>query len=354
MIILDIILNYILVIIYDSFIALILVLFLLFLFKIKDSNIRILFFFIPLIKPFLIILEDFNLNKLYLTSRPIVLGFRLPSPNTILNRIDNIDNSPIYYSKINLLIILAIIISILLILIMRWINIYLLYKRIAYEEKVSKNDIPDVYSIINNYAKKINIKVPEVNLTHRNFFTPFVIGIKRNTVVLSPRLIDNLTKIEMEIIIQHELAHIKRKDNLISWIALIFRDLLFFNPIAHISYHLIKFEQEKASDKLVMKSSKLSVSEIVQNIISIILKIKELKSNQKMNYLLAQNSPFILFKIMKFKLISFRIKSIIYSNPKKNHISTFPKILTYLLFILLLFIQIILIIKLNNDFIFLR
>jgi len=326
----------------------------LFLFRIKDSNIRILFFFIPLIKPFLIILEDPDLNKTFFDSRQVIFGFRLPGPHTIFERKDSIENSPIFYSNLNTLIISALIIFILLILILRWVNIYLLYKRIAYEEKVSENDLPEVYSIINSYAKKIAIKAPSVNLTHSNFLTPFVIGIKRNIVVLSPKLIDNLTKTEMEIIIQHELNHIKRKDNLVSWIALIFKDLLFFNPIAHIAYHLIKFEQEKACDKLVLKSSNLGANEIAQNIISVILKIKALRGSQKINYLLAQNSPFTLLKIINFKLISLRIKSIISSDSKRIQMRPFPKILTYILFGLLLFIQIVLIIKINNNIVFLR
>ena len=49
--------GYILPMVYDSLITLLLVLFFLFIFRIKDSNIRILFFFLPLIKSFLIILK---------------------------------------------------------------------------------------------------------------------------------------------------------------------------------------------------------------------------------------------------------------------------------------------------------
>ena len=354
MIILHTILSYFIIIIYDSSIALSLILLILFLFRIRDSNIRILFFFIPLIKPIFIILEEPDLNEVYLTSRPIVFGFRLISPNTILQRIDNIENSPIYYSKLNFSIIISLMISIFIILIIRWIIIYLLHKKIAYGEKFPKKDISEIYSIVNSYSKKLNINVPAINLTHDNFFTPFVIGVKRSIVVLSPMLIEYLTKTEMKIIIQHELSHIKRKDNLISWIALIFRDLLFFNPIAHISYHLIKFEQEKACDKLVMNASNLTAKEIARNILGIILKIQELKNNQKINYLLAQNSPFTLLKIINYKIISLRINSIISNNPKKNYMKTFLKTLSYILFLLLFFIQIILIIKVNNNFIFLR
>ena len=57
-----------------------------------------------------------------------------------------------------------------------------------------------------------------------------------------------------EILIRHELSHIRRKDNLIGWVSLIFRDLNFFNPFGYIAYYLIRSEQEKACDGLVAKS----------------------------------------------------------------------------------------------------
>ena len=46
---LDVLVRYVLPIIYNSFVVLVLILFFLFIFRIKDSNIRILFFFLPLV-----------------------------------------------------------------------------------------------------------------------------------------------------------------------------------------------------------------------------------------------------------------------------------------------------------------
>ena len=143
----EILINYILPIIYNSFVSLILVLFFLFIFRIKDSNIRILFLFLPLIKPFLIIIEKINLNEEFFKYRPGVLGFRLPSPNTIINRIDSFHKSPINFSNMNYLIMTLIISSIIFALIIRWINLYLFYKNLSYEEKVERKDVPDIFNI---------------------------------------------------------------------------------------------------------------------------------------------------------------------------------------------------------------
>ncbi|GAI38615.1 unnamed protein product, partial [marine sediment metagenome] len=138
--------------------------------------------------------------------------------------------------------------------------------------------IPGIYAIIDDYIQKMKTKAPYVSLTHRHYFSPFIIGIKNFALVLSPKLIDVLNTGEKEVLIQHELSHIKRNDNLIGWIALILRDLLFFNPFSYIAYSLIKSEQEKDSDKLVVKYSGKPVKKIAKNILNATLKIKSIST----------------------------------------------------------------------------
>ncbi len=81
---LNILAYYFLPIIYDSFIALTLALIFLFIFRIKDPNIRILFFSLPLIKPFLIIIERIDVNKIYFQYFKSTFGLRFPDPLSIL------------------------------------------------------------------------------------------------------------------------------------------------------------------------------------------------------------------------------------------------------------------------------
>ena len=351
----EILINYILPIIYNSSISLILVLFILFIFRIKDSNIRILFLFLPLIKPFLIIIEKINLNEEFFKYRPGVLGIRLPSPNTIINRIDSFHKSPVSFSNMNYLIMTLIISSIIFALIIRWINLYLFYKNLSYEEKVERKDVTDIFNIIDKFIEKISIKYPSISLTHKKFFSPFIIGIKNYTLVLSPNLLDKLSTGEKETLIHHELSHVKRKDNLISWIALILRDLLFFNPVAYIAYYLIRVEQEKGSDKLVLIYSKKQPKEIAKNILNIILKIKSFHLDKlKIKNNIYQGASFL--PLIKFNqiLIKDRINSLIKTKPNKVHCHIIFKITMSALFIILLLVQIILIAKVGNTFVFLR
>ncbi len=355
MVFLEILTSYILPIIYDSFVSLVLVLFLLFIFRIKDSNIRILFFFLPLIKPFIIIIEKIDKTYHPPVSQPVSFmgAFRLPDPNNIINTFKEFERGPAVFSDINYLVLFLIIISIITILIIKWITLYLFYRNLAYEDIVGRKDVPEIYAIIDNYIQKTKTKAPYVSLTHRNYFSPFIVGIKNFALVLSPKLMDVLNTGEKEVLIQHELSHIKRNDNLIGWIALILRDLLFFNPFSYIAYSLIKIEQDKDSDKLVVKYSGKPVKKIAKNILNIILKIRSI-STLKPDYQPGQSFQFTPHSLFSQVRLKNRINSILKTNPTKIYSRIFPKILMYILFLTLLIIQLMFVIKINNFYIFLR
>jgi len=352
MVFLEILVNYILPIIYNSFVSLVLVLFFLFIFRIKDSNIRILFFFLLLIKPFIVIAEKIDIDKIYFQTQLKTYGLRIPDPNNIF-KFRLLDRGPEVFSTINYLIVFLIFISIILILIIRWVILFLFYKNLACEDKVGRKDVPEIYNIIDNYIKKIKIKSPDVSLTHRNYFSPFVVGVRNCTIVLSPNLIEKLNRDEKEILIQHELSHIKRKDNLISWVALILRDLLFFNPFAYVAYYLIKTEQEKGSDKLVVKYSGKSSKEISKNILNVIIKIRSILTSKPISEP-AQSFAFLLLSLFNQIKLKNRINSIFKTDPAKIYSSIFPKILMYILFLVTLYIQLLFIIKIDDLLIFLR
>jgi len=346
--------DYIIVIIYDSFICLVIVLLIFYIFKIKDTNIKILFLFLPLIKPFLVITEDFNLNHDFFNKRTGVFGLRFITPNLFLNRLDTLDRSPIDYSNISSLVVIILLSSIFIVLLFRWLNLYIFYKRLAYSDVVSKKEIPYLYEIIDNYSDRMELKPPTISLTHENLSSPFVIGIKKHTMVLTPLLIENLSSDETKVLLLHELSHIKRKDNLIGWLALIFKDLLFFNPFAYIAYYLIKFEQEKGSDKLVCKFLNYDKKEIAKHTINLIIKIKNIRINKKIATISSMYSQYTPFQRINFQILSLRINSILAFNPLKIEMRLLPRLVMFLLFFLILFIQILFIININDLFILLR
>jgi len=353
---LEIIISYILPAIYTSAVSLVLVLLFLFIFRIKDSNIRILFFFIPLAKPFLVIAEKFDFvfkYSEYFQHNPFAAFIRFPDPANIIKSFEIFESGPLVISNINYLILFIAAIIIIMVLIARWVNLLFFYRRLAYEERVGRRDVPELYKIIDKYTDKIKLDTPVVSLTHRDFYSPFVAGIKNYTMVLSPTLIENLSPDERETLIQHELSHIKRGDNLIGWVSLILRDLSFYNPFAYIAYMLIREEQEKDSDKLMVKYSGKSKKEISKNILGIILKLNSITA-KKLGMDAPYTSTFSPFSFINHIKIKNRIRSISRANPERIYSRFLPRVLMYLAFALLLVIQFVLIFKIDNLLISLR
>ena len=280
-------------------------------------------------------------------------AFRFPDPNNIINTFKEFERGPVVFSDINYLVLLLIATSIFTALITRWILLYLSYRKLAYEDIVSRKEVPEIYAVIDDYTKKTKVKAPYISLTHKHYFSPFIIGIKNIALVLSPRLMDILSTDEKEVLIQHELSHIKRNDNIIGWIALILRDLLFFNPFSYIAYSFIKSEQDKDSDKLVVRYTGKPVKKIAKNILNIILKMKSI-STLKPPPQPAQGSQFTPRSLFSQIRLRNRINSILKTDPDKIYSRIFPKILMCVLFLILLIIQIMFVVKINNFYIFLR
>jgi len=348
---LEILIDYIIPVIYSSFSGLVIVLFVLFIFRIKDSNIRILFFFLPLIKPFIVIAE--KMDKTYSQIEPITGFIRLPDPNNMLKIFEELDKGPEVFHDINYLVLLITIIAIIAILIAKWITLYFFYRKLAYEDLVTRKDVPEIYTIIDDYTRKTKIKAPYVSLTHGHYFSPFVIGIKKIALVLSPRLIDILSTGEKEVLIQHELSHIKRNDNITSWAAMILKDLLFFNPFSYIAYSLIRSEQDKDSDKLVVKYTGKPVKEIAKNILNIILKMKSIPA-LKPSPSSVQGLQFLPHSLFNQVRLKNRINAVLKTDPDRIYSRIFPRILMCILFTILLLIQLVFIIKVNDFYLFLR
>jgi len=349
----NLLLNYFLPIVFDSIMVLLLALFFLSIFRIKDPGIRVLFFFLPLLKPFLIIIERIDINKLYFQYYKSAVGLRFPDPQSFIKYGSGNSLPTILASDANYIIMLVVIVAIFVLLLIRWINLALFYRNLAYEEKVGRKDVPDIYGIIDDFTSRTGISGPDVSLTYKTYLSPFIVGLKKFTLVISPVLADALSESEKITVIQHELGHIKRKDNLIGWVALILRDLNFFNPAAYIAYYLIRSEQERACDRFVVEYSGRPANTIAKDILNSILKLKSLI--RKPGPLIpAASSTFTLSAFFYHKRLANRIEAIISSSGKKIRIRLAPKVFMYILFIFLLLIQIVITFKSGSNIFILR
>ncbi|HHV13871.1 MAG TPA: DUF4829 domain-containing protein [Clostridiales bacterium] len=79
--------------------------------------------------------------------------------------------------------------------------------------------------------------------------TPFVLGFIRIRIYVPTGLGEN----ELEYVVAHEQAHIRRRDHLIKPLAFLVTALHWFNPLVWLSYGLMVKDMELSADESVMK-----------------------------------------------------------------------------------------------------
>lgn len=83
--------------------------------------------------------------------------------------------------------------------------------------------------------------------------TPLTIGFLKPVILLPVAVINNLTPGQVETIILHELAHIKKHDYVLNLIGCIISTVLYFNPFAKALMSIYKVEREKTADGSVLQ-----------------------------------------------------------------------------------------------------
>ena len=90
--------------------------------------------------------------------------------------------------------------------------------------------------------------------------SPIVMGIFRPLIVIPAELLDKLRADELELVLMHELAHVRRLDNLTLLLQRLVVALLFFHPAAWLCGRMLQREAEQACDDLVVNATGRPVS----------------------------------------------------------------------------------------------
>ncbi len=83
--------------------------------------------------------------------------------------------------------------------------------------------------------------------------SPMTIGFLKYIILIPLATINNLSTQQVEAILLHELAHIKRNDYLLNLMITVVEMLFFFNPFSRLFINTIKKERENSCDDLVMQ-----------------------------------------------------------------------------------------------------
>lgn len=81
----------------------------------------------------------------------------------------------------------------------------------------------------------------------------FASGVRRPVVAIDPALVEELDSRELEGLLAHELAHLRRHDPLLCALVGVFRDLTFFLPPVGLAARWLRSEQEESADEVAAR-----------------------------------------------------------------------------------------------------
>ena len=115
---------------------------------------------------------------------------------------------------------------------------------------------------------------PEVLLLPAGVPGAFASGTRRRRILIARELLTSLDASELEAILAHEIAHLEAHDCQVMFGAGFLRDLVAWNPVAHLAFHHLVTDRELEADRraasmtgrpLAVASSLLKVCEMVRD-----------------------------------------------------------------------------------------
>ncbi len=108
----------------------------------------------------------------------------------------------------------------------------------------------------NRLKQKIGLKKELKVFLSSKILSPITMGFLRPAVIIPSSLLSGLTHEQMEAILLHELAHIKRHDYLLNIFQRVIEIFLFYHPVTWVLSSYISGQREKCCDDMVVKNSK--------------------------------------------------------------------------------------------------
>ncbi len=111
----------------------------------------------------------------------------------------------------------------------------------------------DLRIFVQRFAERMGIRKP-VHIYISDLITsPVTIGFLKPIILMPIATINNLTAKQVEAVLLHELAHIRRYDYFINLFINFIRTILYFNPFVKLFAKTIEREREKSCDEMVIQ-----------------------------------------------------------------------------------------------------
>ena len=165
---------------------------------------------------------------------------------------------------------------------------------------------------VSRLAKRLSLHKNVLSGFSAKVTVPCVAGYLKPILFLPASVYTCLSAAEIEAIIIHELAHVKRHDYLVNYVQQLLATVMFFNPFTHLINRIINTERENCCDDMV-----ISVTGEPLNYAYALLKLQEAQPQHNTLALAATGKNYTLLnrieRIMKTQKPSGNIRHLSFS-----------------------------------------
>lgn len=105
-------------------------------------------------------------------------------------------------------------------------------------------------------ARRLRVAQPRVVVVEECPGGAAVVGLRQPTIIIDGHLLASLDDAELEGLLAHELAHVRRHDNLLAFTVGIIRDMFFFVPGGRWVTQWLCAERELAADQIAVHATR--------------------------------------------------------------------------------------------------
>jgi len=151
-----------------------------------------------------------------------------------------------------------------LLLFLTWLaGVLILGGRVVWEAVKLGNSIrrlrpttdPAVLELLEDCKESMKVSTPVLVIESTQVQSPMLHGFLRPRLLLPEGLLNRLNSEQLRHVFLHELAHVRRCDILVNWLATWLQILHWFNPLVWLAFWCMRNERELTADRLALSSA---------------------------------------------------------------------------------------------------
>jgi bla regulator protein BlaR1 len=111
---------------------------------------------------------------------------------------------------------------------------------------------PAVTKLLDSCKRTMHVRHPVTILASDAIPAPALMGFFKPRLLLPANLLTDFDPRELRLVLLHELAHVRRRDVAVNWLATLLHALHWFNPILWLATSRLRTDRELATDEMVL------------------------------------------------------------------------------------------------------